>query len=120
MPRHVLVPPVAAEPRQPGDDEPRVAFQEDFFGIEAQAFEDARAEGLDEDVRVGEDVEEDLAGGGVLQVEGDGGLAAREEVRGRADHGGGWGAVDAEDGGAVVGEEEAGEGGCFEFISIFV
>jgi hypothetical protein len=66
---------------------------------------------------------EEGEGGGGLEVQRDGGFAAGEEVGcgwgwgGGSGVGGGGGAVDAEDGGAVVGEEEACEGACDVVVS---
>jgi hypothetical protein len=72
-------------------------FLEDGDGVEPEAFEDARAEGFDEDVGAGEEVEEEGVRGLVAEVDVDGGFAAGELVRAE-----GFGAVDAQDGGAVV------------------
>lgn len=47
------------------------------MGAEAERFEDAGAEGVDEDVCVGEEGEEEGTGGRVFEVEGDGGLVGR-------------------------------------------
>lgn len=49
---------------------------EDFCWGEAEAFEDAWAVGVDEDVGGGEEAEEDIFGGWVAEVKGDGGFVA--------------------------------------------
>lgn len=67
MPRHVLVLAVATEARHARDDETRVVFQERCGG-QAEAFQDARAVGVDEDVGMLEEGEEEGVGGFVAEV----------------------------------------------------
>lgn len=90
--RHGRVLAVAAEAGQAHDDEPGVRAQEDTGRVEAQFLEDAGPEGVDEDVGVRDQGEEDGARRRVLEVECDGGFVGREQVGRR------WtGAVDAQD-----------------------
>lgn len=80
-------------------------FQEDLRRREAESFQDAWAEGVYEDIGCGEDVEEEFARRCIAEVDGDGCLATGQLVVGDR-----VGAIDAEDRGAVVGEEKTGEG----------
>lgn len=82
-------------------------FEEDVLGREAETLEDAWSEWIDQDVRGREEAEENVARLFIAQVEGDGVFAARELVGADC-----LGTVNAEDGGAVVGEKETGEGAC--------
>ena len=99
---------VAPEAGQSDHDQLRIRLEEHGGGVEAEFLEDARAEGVDEDVGVGEEGEEEGDGAGGFEVEGEGGFVRSEEVVRR----GAGGAVDAQDGGAEVGEQEAAEGRC--------
>lgn len=67
MARHVLVLAVAAEARHPRDDETRVVFQERCGG-QTEAFQDAGAVGVDENIGMLEKGEEEGVGGFVTEV----------------------------------------------------
>lgn len=65
---HGCVFPIASEPREAGDDQSRVRFAKDCFGVEVQRLEYARSEWIDQDVGVGEKRDQVGARGGVLEV----------------------------------------------------
>lgn len=121
MPGHRAVLAVAPEAGHARVDEARVQAAR-AVGPQAELLEHAGPEGVDQDVEVGQQRVQQRDALRGLEVDGDGGLAAREQVvggggavgggGGGAVVGGGVGAVDADDSGAVVGEEEAGEGAC--------
>jgi hypothetical protein len=116
MPRHILILPVPAEPRHPRQNNPLVNRLQ-HIRAEAELLEDTRPERIDDDIRVLDEGLDEVDARALLEVDGDGGFVAGEGVARRGGElvpvrGAGDGAVDAQDGGAVVGEQEAGEGTC--------
>lgn len=107
MSRHLCVLPISAESRHAPDNEAWIQLQQNGRGAETELFEDAGPEWVDDYIDAGYQglYEGDARGG--LEVNGYAALAASEDVgcgRGRVwAVGGGMRAVDAEDGGAVVG-----------------
>lgn len=98
-----------AEAGEPRDHEARVASEEDGGGVEAEGFEGSRTERVEEDVRVVEEFEEHGARLGLLEVEREGALPAREDV-GRGGEGAVRGSIDAHHVRAEVREHAAREG----------
>lgn len=114
MPRHARKPPIPSKPRQPRVHQARVGRAQDFRA-QTQAFQHAWPVRVDEHVGLAGEGEEEGAAARVGEVDGEGGFVAREEVGcglggGLGGGGGVLGAVDAQDGGACVGEYETGEG----------
>ena len=91
-------------PSQSTKHEPLIQpiFAQEHVRPKAQSLEHARTERIDDDVRVRDDALEQVMACGTLDVEHNGPLVAHERVGGR-----GPGAVDADDVGAPVGEDES-------------
>lgn len=70
MTRHGRILAISSVSRQPHDYETRVPLQQDRLGIQADLFEDARSERVDQDIGFVDKGEEDREGRGILEVEG--------------------------------------------------
>lgn len=72
VPGHIFVFAIAPEAGESCDDEARVVFEQDGRRVEVEVLEDARTEGVDEDVGLGEEGEKEGERGGVFEVKADG------------------------------------------------